>query len=333
MNKRGQRFIEKRVKISSVLLKEILFAIKTNKKLSWSDLASLLGISEHSIRHGWLKERNTIPLSLFEKMIKMHPSLNIGELKSRIELLEPFWGQRIGKKSRIEHRIKLPEIESVEFAEFYGMLLGDGCVYSNLSGFCISSNSSTDKNYFEKRIVNLVSNLFGIWPKIYYSKRSKAVNCVIYGKKIVKFLLNLGFPSGKKSAGNLKFLNEFFSDKALCKACLRGLTDTDGSICGHPNAKIMLNISNISKSLLDSCSQAFVQLGIPVGLYGKGINLYGKNKLELYFRTIGSSNLKHIYKYKTFLSEGKVPDTKQTEAFLNKYDLTQIELPYYGPVI
>ena len=164
-------------------------------------------------------------------------------------------------------------------------------------------------------------------------KNSKAVNCVLYSNKITGFLVNLGFPSGKKRSGNPEFLTTFFYNKELCKACLRGLADTDGSICGHPNSKIMLNISITSKSLLNSCLKAFRQLNIPVGSYSKGINIYGKDKLNLYFKMIGSSNTKHIYKYKTFLLEDKVPNTKQTEDFLKSGKNFTAKLPYFGPMV
>ncbi len=333
MNKKGERFIEKRVKINSDLLNQILVAIKEYRRMTWRELAISLNISEHSIRHDWRKKGNTIPSSLFRKLTKMHPSLSFKELKKQIEILEPFWGQRIGKKSKIEDNVRIPEINSVEFAEFYGMLLGDGCVYSNLSGFCISSNVSTDRDYVEKHIAGLLLGLFNIKPKLYYSKSSKAVNCVIYSKKIAEFLTKLGFPSGKKKSGDVKFLKAFFSSPELVKACLRGLMDTDGSICGHPNSKIMLNISVTSKSLLNSSLEAFRQLNIPVGSYSKGINIYGKAKLNLYFKMIGSSNTKHIYKYKTFLLESKVPNTKQIEDFLKSGKNFTAKLPYYGPMV
>ena len=156
------RFIEKRVKIDDKLLNKILNDIKYYNKFTWEDLSNKLRISQHSIRYGWLKKRNTLPLSLFKKLISMHPVMDYNKFKGNLTLLEPFWGQKIGEKSKTEKFIKIPEINTNEFAEFYGIMLGDGCIYSNLNGLCISSNSIVDKNYIENYISKLILNLFGI---------------------------------------------------------------------------------------------------------------------------------------------------------------------------
>ncbi len=333
MKTKDGRFIEKRIKGETKFIRRILYKIKESNKFSWSTLATKLNISEYSIVQGWLRRRNTLPLSVFKKLIKLHPSLKFNDVKNRIEIIEPFWGQKIGKKSEIENKIKIPKIHSIEFAEFYGILLGDGCIYSNLSGFCISSNTLADKDYIERYVPDLIIKLFGIKPKIYYSKKTKSANCVLYSKKITTFLISLGFPKGKKGYGNPKILDIFFHKEEEVCACLRGINDTDGSICGHPHSKIMLNISITSKSLLKSCVKAFETLKIKSGPYNKGINLYGKEKLRIYFKCAGSSNLKHIHKYQEFVRKGKVPNTKQTEAFLKSNKILRIELPYYGPVV
>ncbi len=321
-----RRFIEKRVKINSKLLNSILVDIKDYHKLTGVSLANKLGISEHSIRHGWLRKGNTIPSSIFKKLMVLHPTWDYRKIKEKITILEPFWGQKIGVKSKIERLVKLPDHNKKEFAEFYGIMLGDGCIYSNLSGFCISSNSVLDKEYIESYVSKLILNLFGIKPKIYYSKQAKAIRCVIYSKKIANYLISFGFPKGKKIKGNLIIPELFFENPKLLNYCIRGIVDTDGSVCPHPNTKIMLSISILSKPLLKSCIRALNKTKIYFGYYNKGINMYGSDKLNNYFKLIGSSNPKNILKYQTFVNMGYTPFTLEIENLLSRRDLRKKKL-------
>ena len=71
MNTKDGRFIENRIKIEIKQLEKILIAIKKEHKLTWKALAEQLGVSEQTVRHGWIKKGNTIPDSLFRKIIKL----------------------------------------------------------------------------------------------------------------------------------------------------------------------------------------------------------------------------------------------------------------------
>lgn len=324
------RFIDHRVKIDKDLLKKSLLEIKKFNNFTWQNLADQFNLCEYSIRHDWIKKGNTIPLSVFKSLIKIHPTLRFDDFKNQIRILKPFWGQKNGNKSSLEDKIIFPDVKSKDFAEFYGIMLGDGCVYADMSGFCISSDSLVDQQYNKEYISKLIFKLFGIKPKIYYSKTDRSMKCVIYSKKITNFIVNLGFPRGKKIYGNPKILNIFFKDKLLLASCIRGLCDTDGSICRHPHTGIMLNVSIYSKSLLQSSIKAFNKLGIPIGYYDKGLNMYGKDKLHEYFKRIGSSNTKHIIKYKSFINHGIVLTKLEVENLLKRKNEVPMKLPYMG---
>ncbi len=324
------RYIEKRVKINKKLLKEILFKIKKFNNLTWKDLANNLGLCEQSVRNDWIEKGNSIPYSIFKRLLNLHPKLDYKDIKDQIKILEPFWGQKIGIKSRIEYKLKIPNVKSKEFAEFYGIMLGDGCVYSNLSGICISSDSLTDKQYNKEYISRLVNNLFGIYPKIYYSKEERVMRCVLYSRKVANFMVNLGFPRGKKIYGDPKILEIFFKNRLLLSSCIRGLFDTDGTVCPHPNTKIMLSISITYDTLLKSSINAFKILKVQIGNYNKGLNMYGKKKVGQYFKKIGSSNIKHITKYKSFINHGFVPKNREIENLLKNKNKEMMKLPYMG---
>lgn len=312
MNKQGKRFYEKRVKISKNLIKSLIYDIKGDKTLK--ELAINLDISYHTLRYDWLIKGNTIPLSIFRKIIKLHPKLDFKSIKNDIEMLEPFWGQKVNHYKKFS----LPDKDTKEFAEFYGIMLGDGCIYSNLSGLCISGDKILEKNYYNDYLNKLIFNLFRTNPKIFYSKDNRAMRLILYSKPISKYLIDTGFPKGKKLNNKLEIPNFILNNNKLTALCIRGILDTDGSICAHQHTKIMLHLSIISDSLRNSVYKGFTNLGIKVGKYNKGIVIYGDKKLEQFFKIIGSSNPKNIIKYEQFLKTGKTPNSKETEIFLRE---------------
>lgn len=229
--------------------------------------------------------------------------------------------------------MKLPNINSSEFAEFYGIMLGDGCVYSNLNGVCISGNSQLDHLYLRVYVKELIRKLFDIEPRIYYSKKEKSIRCIIYNRDVSRFLINFGFPHGIKKTQNLEIPKNFFSNKDLLKACIRGLQDTDGSLYPQSNVKIILDISIKTKSLLESTKKAFKKIGFKINFTHNRIYLCGKERISLFIQEMGSSNMRNIMKYNTFLETGKVPLSLETEKLLRRNNKKDFKLPYHGPVV
>lgn len=326
------RFKDYRVKISKVLLNKILSEVKLYNCYSWKEFSKHLDVSEDTLRYDWRK-KNTIPLTSLKSILKLHPNMDWKNIKNKLEILEPFWGQKIGKRIKHEKDVKLPNINTIEFAEFYGILLGDGCIYSNESGLCIAGNSISDKHYLEDYVSNLIKNLFGVKPKIYYSKNSKSMRCVLYNQKIVKFLMKIGFPAGLKRLNNPKIYSSFFKDKDLLKACIRGLQDTDGSVYNQANTKIILDISIKSNSLLKSTIKAFNKIKFDINFTHNRIYLCGKKNVLLFLKEFGTSNYRHIKKYDIFLKTGKIPLSLEIEKLLIGENKTKLKLPYYGSVV
>lgn len=328
MNKtKDGRFIEDRVRVDIKLLDKIIRDIKQNYKFTWKELANKLSISPHSIREKWIKKGCTIPLSLFKQLIKLHPKLTFSKIRNEIDILDPYWGQR--NVSHSNRKVGLPKLNSKKFAEFYGIMLGDGCIYSNLSGICISGHSILDKDYLENYVNNLILDLFKIKPKFYYSKKQKALRCILYSKKVVLFLKKIGFPIGKKLTQKVKIPQLFFNSKLLIKNCIKGMTDTDGSVYPHRKKSIIIDITINNNYLLNSYLKAFKRIGFGIKCTRNRLYLYGKDKSKEYFSRIGSSNTKHILKYENFVKKGFVPKSNDIENLLKeKYTLNN-----NGPVV
>lgn len=119
----------------------------------------------------------------------------------------------------------------------------------------------------------------------------------------------------------------------MLKSCIRGLQDTDGSIYPQKNSKIILDISITSDSLIKSVIEAFERIGLPVNNTSNRIYLCGEKPILSFFQNIGSSNHKHIIKYKTFLETKKVPLSKEIESLLKLEKTPEIEVPYHGLVV
>lgn len=319
------RIVEKRVIIDKIILKEIILRAKQNLSISWSKFADKLGVRPITLCHDWLMDGRTIPLPVFKKLIKF--SGLIGYAKN-IQIVEPFWGQRLMGGKLKNKKVKLPNFCDKGFAEFYGILLGDGCIFSNLKGLSITGNKITDNPYYYKHLNKLIFSLFGIYPSFYELKENRTIHCVIHSKSIAEYMAKMGFPIGVKHESYPRIPRLFFKDKRLLGLCIRGLMDTDGSLSAHPHSKIMIHLSITIHSLKNSVWRGLNKLRIPSGKFNKGIMIYGKEKLNLFKKAIGFSNYKNIYKYKTFINTGRVPSSKETETFIR----SKIKKSIVGPI-
>jgi len=326
------RFVDKRVKIPVNLLDKILMGCKAGEYGTWGKLARKLGVSTYTLRYDWRKG-NTIPLSILKQIIKMQSDIGFDDIKESIELKSSFWGQKIGIKSKYSQKVTLPTKHSPEFAELFGILLGDGCIYSTGSGFCISGNSILDNHYLTNYVSKLIVKVFGLEPKIYYSKKGKTIRLLVYSKEIVNFLISKGFPKGKKKNQNIHIPPAFFEDMTLLKACLRGLFDTDGSLYPQSNSKIVLEFSICATALFKSTLSAFLLLGIYTKSSRDRIYFCGAKNVSALLGCIGSSNMKHISKHITFCKSGVVPRSLEIEKLFKREQVPNIDIPYYGPMV
>ena len=306
------RFVEERIIVNKDSLKNLIYSAKEKNTFNWDKLGQSLGVSSQTIRHDWLKNR-TIPLSIFKKLIYLS-----GENKKNydFEVINPFWGQRlVGGKPKLKI-VNLPSKNDINFAEFYGILLGDGCITSDLKGFSITGDKYLDYYYYAEYLNNLIKKLFKIHPKIYQDKKGRVVRCIVYSKKIVQYLINVGFPVGVKYGKNPEIPEYIFLNKRSLAACIRGMMDTDGSLAAHPNVGIMIHLSITIDSLRKSVHGGLKALGIDGGIFNKGIMIYGIKKIDKFYRIIGFSNFKNNYKYEQFKKTGKVPSSKEVEMFI-----------------
>ena len=211
------RIIDKRVIIDKKLLKSILLDIKIKNKISWKEFAKKLSVSEHTLMHDWLQKDNTIPLNVLYSIISLDKSLSKEKIMNNVKIIEPFWGQKFANGKSKAKEINLPDKNSEYLAEFYGIMLGDGCLFSDLKGLSITADRILEDDYFHRYLFQLIYKLFNIYPKIYLSKDSRAMRCVLYSKNVIKYMSELGFPIGFKK--DLHIPDFIFQNKASLFKC------------------------------------------------------------------------------------------------------------------
>ncbi len=202
----------------------------------------------------------------------------------------------------VRKEIKYPE-RTKELAELIGIMLGDGGLPGNHQ-FTVSFNYETDHEY-AGYIREIIRTLFGISPYIHRRKNSKGADIVVSSTNLVEFLVKQGLVTGNKVRNQVAVPDWIFGKSDYETACLRGLMDTDGGVYLHKYRvygkiyKYMkLCFSNHSRPLLNFVFDTLKKLNFKVYLNDNHVSIYAMEEVRKYFDIIGSSNRKHIDRFK-----------------------------------
>ena len=131
-----------------------------------------------------------------------------------------------------------------EIAEFIGILNGDGTITK--SGLIvITGNSTEDLMHHITRIKTLSKKCFD--KKTTTKIKKSVVASGFTSRYISKQLKKLGLPNGKKN--NLRIPKPILNDKKLLKSYLRGLFDTDGTICRRNKHNIRIGYGSFREEM------------------------------------------------------------------------------------
>lgn len=213
----------------------------------------------------------------------------------------------LAKKSGfiIRKNINYPQ-KSIELAELFGVILGDGALPGNHQ-LKISFNSKTDREY-SFYLNNLLQKLFHINGNIYHKKDSNGADIVVSSSNLVDFLLREGLRSGNKVKNQVDIPAWVRKRPEYAKACLRGLMDTDGSFYHHKYVSggikygyLKLCFTNCSIPVLKFVFRVFKDLSYRAYLDGNNVSIYSVSEVKRYFKEIGSHNQKHLRKFHQYL--------------------------------
>lgn len=164
-------------------------------------------------------------------------------------------------------------------SELIGIILGDGHILYNKTehrySFSIYLNGVDEKEYLNY-VKNLIIDIYQKEPVENWEKdkpstkdSAKGVSLTLYGKEIIKDLLDLGLKSGSKVKNQVGVPSCVFSSDKFIIKCLKGLFDTDGSIFLNKSRKsIYLSFSNGSMNLVKDFVKLCKKMHINCHFYG-----------------------------------------------------------------
>tara|TARA_Y100000310_G_C20685867_1_gene818940 strand:+ start:902 stop:1942 length:1041 start_codon:yes stop_codon:yes gene_type:complete len=321
--------------------------LKELSKLSWKELSDYLNVNTRTLcvsyKYGYCK----IPENVFNKLCKI-----IG--KSREDILEEYLGEivdewhAIGRKVFGERRkylgemqitykskdtyldtsqvnfskydlergIRLPNKLTPELAEEVGMHFGDGFISSKRYDYRLKGNPKDEKKYYTNYIKQLFKKLYNVdlnlkesWKSFGFELRSKAI--WEFKTKVLEI------KPGKKYGITIPEVLKV-NDKKILAAFLRGLFDTDGSLCfktqyGYEKYYPTIALVLTSKKVIKEVALILGMFGLEPRVYyndtyGK-IYLNGINRFKRYSEFIGWSTQKNLDKIRNW--EKRYPELNQ----------------------
>ncbi|MEK7611726.1 MAG: LAGLIDADG family homing endonuclease [Patescibacteria group bacterium] len=188
-------------------------------------------------------------------------------------------------------------LPSQKFAEFIGIMLGDGGI-NNPWQATITVNAVSDRAY-SQYIAALCLKLFDITPILRKRKERQALVISLASTTVVDFLVSRGCRRGNKLAQGLRIPRWIMANPKFRISCLRGLVDTDGCLFIHSHSvnkksygNIGLCFSSRSPALLKQVAVIFKGVGIKPHLdkRGQNIYLYRADAVKKYLKIVSTSN-------------------------------------------
>lgn len=194
-----------------------------------------------------------------------------------------------------------------EFAEFLGILLGDGNL--NKSSNCITIVGSLEElDYYNNHIIPIIESLFEVTPKLRYRKDRNAIYIDFNSKDVMDYLTNsIDLVRGNKINAHVPSLIK--NDVSLIPPFLRGLFDTDGCFKFskqasqknyYPRIQLCFSDTPFAHEVGDLLEKMRFNLGMWKDSRFNGLIFYqisGSDNLEKWMRIIGSSNPVQKTKY------------------------------------
>ncbi len=210
---------------------------------------------------------------------------------------------------------RLPSLDEPGALEFYGAMMGDGCIscyYSkydccNRQDVILYGNLLKDTEYFEYLRL-LVLKLFNVRTYLKTVSARNTLVLTIRNLKIANWLIVNGFPKGVK--GQLKIPSKVIVlpfDRL--RYLLRGFFDTDGSLSARKGEKYRypyVFLTTTSGPLRRQFKAILAAQGYPVWETKNSVSFRGISATKKWFNEVGSSNPRNMNRYKRWLSSKRL---------------------------
>lgn len=312
---------------SQISQRNFIFKVQECKKISLNELAGEWKINRRTL-FAWMKGENHMPYDLvlsnserfgikipktakrlvwkdhLKKVGIKGGQANLvknGGIRVNAEYRNRKWREWWEEKGRYKphkilesEKINFPD-QSVELAEFIGIMLGDGTITQYRVAVCLNKNESLYADF----VSSLIKKLFHIESKKVSSKIANSLEVVVYRKQLVDFLIKSGLFVGNKIKHGADIPNWIMKNIEFQKVCIRGLIDTDGCIFDHTyksNNKVYvyqkIDFTSASRPLLDSAFKILINLGFSVRICksGKALRIEDQKGVARYIKEVGSNN-------------------------------------------
>jgi hypothetical protein len=234
-----------------------------------------------------------------------------GDPRVREEKWREWWNKkgRLQKQPILQKKpIKIPAY-SIKLAEFAGIMMGDGGTTKRF--IHITLNSESDAEY-SKFVAGLIRGLFGVDPTIHARRDSKALKIQVSRTALAEFCRSIGLKVGNKLTQGLDIPGWIMDKGTFQKACLRGLFDTDGctvvhryKVKGKEYVYKKWSFSSASPPLMRSVIEILRGFDFRPRMEhnGRQVWLDAQTEVARYFRVVGTSNPKHLRRFRGEVAE------------------------------
>lgn len=189
----------------------------------------------------------------------------------------------------------IPCIHTRSLAEFFGIMLGDGC----LTPTQVTVTLGNKEFDYVKYVSSLITKLFNIRPKVYV--RPKGYYVIYFGSvKVVKWLQSNGLVFNKVK-NQVKAPDWIFKKHFLMEGFLKGFFDTDGSVY-RLRFGVQLAFTNRSLPLLVDIQNSLKLLDYhPSKISRFQIYVTKKKYILKFLKHISPANIKHRQRFDEFV--------------------------------
>lgn len=205
---------------------------------------------------------------------------------------------------------KVKIVSNEIFCEFYGLLLGDGCISKykndkkvNKFAIFIVCNKKLDSDYL-KDWKNKLEKEYSLKSSYYEDKHENYCRLSIYNKDLcLQLNKKYAVPIGLKYR-KLKLSSRILKlPWRLKKYVFRGLLDTDGLVFARKDENYRLphiSITSVNPKFLIEMKEILRKRGYPAYINGEDIRIRGIKHFIRWFEDIGSSNPRNLKRYEYF---------------------------------
>ncbi len=303
----------------------------------------------YSTFKGYRQGHSTLPLDVFDRLVEIN-NINLDNITYEIipatwwqsaagkkgirKLFQKYdertltaWRSKGGQNSPISNikEINSPLCINENVAELLGAYLGDGTLTNYF--IRISGDKRFDFPYF-KYLVDLTKEVFDLEPTIRVEKHRNQLYLEIRSKAVCDYFKNvLGLKTGDKIRNKSTIPENVMKKKPLFFACLRGLVDTDGSV-SKDGGILSIRFAAHNAALLNQLKESPFLSGIfTIKSSSKETGTRSFGKIIKYFSLAGSSNLRHVVRYREYL-KGNLLGKEEILSYYPNYK--NIVLPFKG---